>query len=159
MARQVTISAPGSASSMLLVIKAGEDATSVVTRTQSGGRAFLGRSVLGKIRIGRSNQRPKFEYAFSGLARLEDVAILNYFLNVKENNPEQQIVLQDEWSRIDAIQLAWHGRSLLMGSTIGVSGQSLSHFLTNVELFSRGEEAIKELGGGLYRYSFFASEV
>lgn len=157
--RKVIISAPGSASSELFTAKAGEDAPNIVVRTSSGGREALGRSVLGKLRVGRSNTKPKFEYAFSGLARLSDIVILNYFLKVKENSPDQQIVLQDEWSRIDAIELAWNNRSLLSGSSITVSGRTLSHFLTNVELFTRGGEPIKEVGGGLYSYNFFASEV
>jgi len=157
--RKVILSAPGSASSEIFTIKAGEDAPNIVIRTQTAGREFLGRSVLGKIRVGRSNTKPKFEYAFNGLARLPEIVILNYFLNVKENTPDQQIVLQDEWFRIDSVQLAWNNRSLLSGSSITVSGRTMSHFLTNVELFVRGGEPIKELGGGLYSYNFFASEV
>lgn len=157
--KRVIISAPGSASSELFTIMAGADATNIAVRTQSAGREFLGRSVLGKIRVGRSNTKPKFEYAFSGLARFDAVVVLNYFLNIKENTPDQQIVLQDQWARIDSIQMAWNNRVLLAGSSLTVSGRVVSHFLTNVELFTRGEEAIKELGGGLYSYNFFASEV
>jgi len=157
--KRVIISAPGSASSELFIAKAGEDAQNIIVRTPSAGREFLGRSVLGRIRVGRSNTKPKFEYAFNGLARLSDIAVLNYFLNVKEDNPNQQIVLQDEWARIDSIQLAWNNRSIVSGSSIVAGGRTLSHFLTNVELFVNGGEAIKEVGGGLYSYNFFASEV
>ncbi len=157
--RKVIISAPGSASSQLFTARSGEDALNIIVRTTSGGREVLGRSVLGKLRVGRSNTKPKFEYAFSGLARLSDITILNYFLKVKEDTPDQQIVLQDEWSRIDAIELAWNNRSLLPGSSITVSGRTLSHFLTKVELFTRGGEPIKEVGGGFYAYNFFASEI
>jgi hypothetical protein len=44
--RKVIISAPGSASSELFTVKAGEDAPNIVVRTQSADREFLGRSVL-----------------------------------------------------------------------------------------------------------------
>jgi len=157
--RKVVISAPGSASSELFTVKAGEDAPNIVVRTSSAGREFLGRSVTGKIKVGRSNTKPKFDYAFNGLARLSEIAVLNYLLSVKEDNPNQQIVLQDEWTRIDAIQLAWNNRVIVSGSSIVAGGRTISHFLTNVELFVNSGEPIKEVGGGLYSYNFFASEV
>lgn len=158
MTRNITLTAPGSALTTPFIVEQGEVAVTIIARTESGGREFLGRSASGKIRIGRSNTRPRFEYAVSGLGRLEDVTLLRYLLAVKQNTPDQQIVLEDRWARVDQIELAWNNRSLISGSTITVSGRQLSYFSTNVELFKNGGAAIQEAGGGLYTFDFFASE-